>query len=387
MGSAPAFCEEEYQIRLARTRERLGALGLDGLLAFAPETHYWLTGFETFGYCFFQCLVVGADGTLVLLTRAPDRLQALETSMIRDVRVWEDREGADPAGELAALLWELGFKGGRLGVEWAAHGLTAADGRALERALSGRVELVDASGLVDRLRLVKSNAELAYVREAAQLADRALDAALAEARPGAEEARILARMQAAVLEAGGDYPANPFIIGSGRRALLCRYASGRRRLAERDRLTLEFAGVMRHYHACLMRTVVVGAPDEEDRRWFAACREALLRAEERLYPGVPMDEVFRAQARVLDELGFREQRLHACGYPLGARFAPSWMETPLFCRGTSLELAPGMVVFLHIILADQKELRAMTLGRTSLVTADGPEILSRAPLELPVAGG
>src|SRR5205085_1692431 len=99
-----------------------------------------------------------------------------------------------------------------------------------------------------------------YVRHAGVLADRALEAAIEATRAHADEGEILAAQQAAIFAGGGDYPGNEFIIGSGRDALLCRYKSGRRRLSDRDQLTLEFAGVYRHYHAALMRTLIVGEP-------------------------------------------------------------------------------------------------------------------------------
>ena len=226
---------------------------------------YWLTGYDTFGYCFFQCLVLRADGDLVLLTRAPDLRQAQHTSLLEDIRIWVDREGSDPARQLRELLADKGLAGRRLGVEYDSYGLTAANGKRLEVALDGFAAASDASDLIDRLRLIKSAAELAYVRCAAELADAALEAAIAETRDGADEGRILAAMQGAVFEGGGDYPGNPFIIGSGRDALLCRYKTGRRTLDAEDQLTLEFAGVFRQYHACLMRTLLVGAPTPRQR--------------------------------------------------------------------------------------------------------------------------
>ena len=163
---------------------------------------------------------------MVLLTRAPDLRQAQLTSVLEDVRVWVDRDGADPAVELRGLLQELGLGGKRLGVEWETHGLTAGNGKRLEGALGGFAPLEDASLLLSRLRLVKSAAELAVVRRAAELGDAALAAAVEHTRAGADEGVILARMHDAVFEGGGDYPGNPFIIGSGPGALLCRYYWG-----------------------------------------------------------------------------------------------------------------------------------------------------------------
>ena len=378
------FAPEEFAERQKRALEALAARGLDGLLLFKQESMYWLTGYDTFGYCFFQCLVLRADGDLVLLTRAPDLRQAQHTSLIEDIRIWVDRESSDPAQQLRELLAEKGLAGRRIGVEYDSYGLTAANGRRLDAALDGFAEAGDASDLIDRLRLAKSAAEIAYVRRADELADAALDAAIAETRAGADEGRILAAMQGAVLAGGGDYPGNPFIIGSGRDALLCRYKTGRRRLEARDQLTLEFAGTFRQYHACLMRTLLVGEPTPRHRAMHAACRDALAVAEAKLMPGTAMGEVFDAQAAVLDAHGMAAHRFNACGYSLGAVYAPCWMDWPMFFAGNPVEIGPGMVFFLHMILMDSDAGLAMTLGRTSLITARGPEPLSRAPLDLVV---
>jgi Xaa-Pro dipeptidase len=376
------FTEEEFGERRRRALEAMAARGLDALLAFKQESMYWLTGYDTFGYCFFQCLVLRADGDLVLLTRAPDLRQAERTSIIEDIRIWVDREGADPTVELRTLLAEKGLAGKRLGVEYDSHGLTAANGRRLDAALEGFTATSDASDLIARLRLVKSAAEIAYVREAAALADAALDAATLETRAGADEGAILAAMHAAVFRGGGDYPGNPFIIGSGADALLVRYKSGRRRLDANDQLTLEFAGVYRQYHACLMRTLLVGSANARQRALHAASREALLACEARLVPGTPMGAVFDAHAEVFDRHGLSAHRLNACGYALGTTYAPSWMDWPMFFHGNPVEVGPGMVFFLHMVLLDGEAGLAMTLGRTSLVTERGPEPLSRASLDL-----
>lgn len=232
------------------------------------------------------------------------------------------------------------------------------------------------------LRAVKSPAELAYVRRAAELADAALDEAENTARAGAFEGDILAAMQGAVFRGGGDDPANEYIIGSGPGALMCRYYSGRRHLETDDMLTLEFAAAYRHYHACLMRTAVIGKTDPRLVEMHKVCREALLAAEDALRPGRPMGEVFDAQAAVIDAAGYRGQRLNACGYSLGSTFAPNWMDWPMFYSGNAYCVQPGNVFFLHMILFDEANGLAMTLGRSSAVTESHAEPLSGASLDL-----
>ena len=378
------FTEAELADRRARTCAAMAARGLDGLLAFRQETMFYLTGYDTFGYVYFQCLYLGADGTMTLLTRAPDLRQARHTSVIDDIRIWVDVEGATPADQLRDILEAHGCRGKRLGVEYEAYGLTARSGKMLDAALDGFAAAEDASDLVSRLRVVKSPAELEYVRRAAELADASLAEAERLAGPGAFEGDILAAMQSAVFRGGGDDPANETIIGSGRDALLCRYYTGRRHLDPQDQLTLEFAGVYRHYHACLMRTLLIGAASDAHRAMHSAAVEALAACKAAVKPGATMGDVFDAHARVLDAAGYEEHRLNACGYGLGAVYAPNWMDWPMFYRGNPFVLAPGMVFFIHIAIFDSVNERAMTTGQTVVVTEDGRDTLSRASLDLVV---
>ena len=375
------FSPEEFAVRHGRMESELETRGLDGMLIFAPESQYWLTGYDTFGFCFFQCLVIGGKEP-VLLTRSADLRQAELTSIIRDIRIWKDGKDARPECDLADLVKELGLANKRLGIEFDTHGLTYRNGLKVSEALDGLVDLEDASDLFPSLRLVKSDAEIAYVRRAAELADDALEAGLEHVVPGGSESRILAAMQGAVFAGGGDYPGNEFIIGSGQHALLCRYSSGRRNLSPVDQLTLEWAGVYRHYHAAMMKTVVIGEPTPYQRSLHASVREALAKSESRLLPGARMGDVYDAHRQTLDANGLSESRLNACGYSLGARFSPSWMDPQMFYEGAKTVVQPGMVFFLHMIVMDSANQTAMCLGRTSLVTQNEPEPLSSYPLDL-----
>ena len=165
------FTPEEFEARRVAAIEAMVAEGLDGVLMFRQESMYYLTGYDTFGYVYFQCLYLGADGTLTLLTRPPDVHLARYTSVIEDVRVWIDGHGVDPALALRDVLEEHGCRGKRLGIEHEAYGLTGNNLLRVQGALDGFCALDDASRLVSRLRLVKSPSELAYVRRAAELAD------------------------------------------------------------------------------------------------------------------------------------------------------------------------------------------------------------------------
>ncbi|UXS39924.1 aminopeptidase P family protein [Agrobacterium tumefaciens] len=372
----------EFDARRERLLAKMAEEKLDALLLFAQESMYWLTGYDTFGYCFFQTLVVKSDGSMTLLTRSADLRQARNTSIIENILIWVDRPNADPTLDLKNLLSDLDLLGAKIGVEYDTHGMTGRVARLLDNQLASFCQMSDASYLVSTLRLVKSPAEIAYARKAGQLADAALDAALPLIRPGADEAAILAAMQEAVLAGGGDYPANEFIVGSGADALLCRYKAGRRRLDAKDQLTLEWAGVSAHYHAAMMRTVVIGEQDFRQKELYSACLQNLTAIEEVLRPGKTFGDVFDVHARVMDERGLTRHRLNSCGYSLGARFSPSWMEHQMFHAGNPQEITADMTLFVHMIVMDSDSGTAMTLGQTYLTTDGAPEPLSRHNLDL-----
>jgi Xaa-Pro dipeptidase len=377
--SPTEFARRRDALLAAMRRDRL-----DAMFLFQQESMFWLTGYDTFGFCFFQCLVVKADGRMALLTRSADLRQARHTSDLDDVRIWKDGVDANPAGDLLALARDLGLAGTRIGVEFESYGLVAANGRKLEAAFAGVADLIDASPLITRLRAVKSAEEIAYVRRAAALSDAADRAGLDAIWAGADEGDILAAQHNAIFSGGGDYPANEFIIGSGRDALLCRYKAGRRKLDPHDQITLEFAGVDRHYHAAIMRTVVVGEPRPLHLSYHAAAKAALLACEAELKPGRTAGDVFAAHARTFDEHGLAHHRLNACGYSLGAKFTPSWMDWPMFYEANDWPLEPGMVLFAHMILMDSASETAMCLGRTYLVGETAAEALNLPDLDLAV---
>ncbi len=375
------FTDTELALRLANAQQAMQARGLDALFCFEQESMFWLTGYDTFGFCFFQCLIVTADGRMALLTRSADQRQAELTSIVSDIRIWKDAANAKPSYDLRDLAEAMGLQNKRIGFEAASYGLTHQNGKALEAAFSGFAPLVDASGLITRLRAIKSDAELVYVRQAAALSDAADQAALAAIRAGADEGEVLAAQHNAIFAGGGDYPGNEFIIGSGPEALLCRYKSGRRKLGRNDQITLEFAGAFRHYHAAMMRTVIVGAPKPLHAPYHAAAQKALTACEDEMRPGQTAGEVFAAHQLVFNELGLSQHRLNACGYSLGAKFTPSWMDWPMFYAGNDWVLEAGMVMFAHMILMDSASGTAMCLGRTCHITRTGAE-----PLNAPDTG-
>ena len=376
------FSKQEFLQRKNKVLKSMKEQNLDALLMFRQESMYWLTGYDTFGYVFFQTLILDNKGNVILLTRAPDLRQAQNTSNIENIRIWIDKDRSNPANDLKNILEELSLKEKKVGVEYEAYGLTGRNALRLNESLESYCNLEDQSELISKIRVVKSQEEIVYVKKAAELADSALDQAWKHTKAGASEAKILAEMQKAVLEGGGDYPANEYIIGSGHNALLCRYQSEKRVLSNTDQLSIEWAGTFKHYHSAMFRTIPVGKADSKHIKMHEACLEALNNCEKKLVPGNTVGEVFDIHAKTFDDLGFKKARMNACGYSLGNTFSPNWMDWPMLYTNNPYQIKPGNIFFMHMILMDSENQLAMNLGETFLVTENGNERLGKQKLDL-----
>ena len=378
------FSKEEFASRKSKVLKSMKEQDIDALIMFKQESMYWLTGYDTFGYVFFQTLVLDQKGNTVLLTRAPDLRQAQNTSNIEDIKIWIDKDGANPTNDLKVILDELNLKGKKLGVEYEAYGLTGRNALRLNKSLENYCSLEDKSELITKLRVIKSNEEIVYVKKAAGLADKALDEVWKYAKSGVSESKILAEMNRVIFEGGGDYPANEFIIGSGNNALLCRYQAEKKILSNQDQLSIEWAGTYRHYHSAMFRTIPIGKANPKHYKMYEACIEVLKNCENKLKPGNKIGEVFDVHAKTFDNLGYKKARMNACGYSLGSTFSPNWMDWPMLYTGNPYTIETGNVFFMHMILMDSENQLAMNLGETYLVTDEGNKRLGNKKLDLVV---
>ncbi len=149
------FSKEEFKSRKSKVLNSMKEQNIDALLMFRQESMYWLTGYDTFGYVFFQTLILNKNGNIILLTRAPDLRQAQNTSNIKDIRIWVDKDGSNPTDDLKIILDELSLKGKKLGVEYESYGLTGRNALRLNKSLENYCILEDKSDLVTKLRVVR----------------------------------------------------------------------------------------------------------------------------------------------------------------------------------------------------------------------------------------
>ncbi|MQA11878.1 MAG: M24 family metallopeptidase [Pseudonocardiaceae bacterium] len=381
------FTLDEFQRRQSAVREALAARGLDGLLLFKIEDMYWLTGLDTDGFCVFHAMFLGTDAGLTHISRTADVANVRYSSICEDIHLWIDTEGAPKSAAVKDTLASHNMAGKRIGIQLDTMGLTPRLHEELKAELDGWCELVDASDVVRTLRLVKSPAELDYIRRAGGIVNTCRDVAIAEARPGAFEGDIMGKLWHTTFAEDGDPPAHRSPIGNGASALNTRYTTRRKYVGENDQITFELGAGYRHYHATDMFVVLTGPRvDPRHLRMHDACRDALFAVQNTLRAGNTVGDLYEAHGATLAKHGYEHALLAACGYTMGATWPPTWMEQPMIYADNPLVLEPNMTFFTHMVLVDHDTGLTMSLGEQAIVTAGEPEIVTTVPHEPIIVG-
>lgn len=393
------FTDDELAARLAAVRREMAEQDLDTVLVSTPENIFYLIGLDHWGYFATHLLVVPAEGQMTLVTRAMERVsinhqvrnalfaghEDSETAADMTIRLLDRAEKARHQGE--AVLGEvheaLGQHPGhptRIGVETWSSAHSYGFGQAI-RASFPQVEWVDITGVIDRLRRVKSPAEQELMRAAARISDAAAQAAIAAIHDGAKETDVAAECVAAMIRAGGDTPGfGPFIRpGSRLGEEHATWGEGSYRTGEP--VFLELSGCISRYHAPLGRLVHIGAPPEADRRMGGIAEEAFEAVLGALRPGTLARDVYAAWQGVVDAAGLSHYRRHHCGYCVGIGFPPSWTggNTVTGLRHDSdLEIREGMSFHILSWLMGTGQ-GDFFLSNAVLLGPDGPEVLTRSP--------
>ncbi len=381
------FSREEFAERQQKTRTRLQELGLDGILLFKIEDMYWLSGYESDGFCIFGCMFIGSDGALSLVARPADLANATYSSICEDIRTSPDGADSTRSGHIKEMLASLGMQGKRIGIQVDTMGLTPRLFLEIREALDGWCDLTIAPDFIRELRLVKSPAELDHFRKAGEIMGTVMDKVIDATYPGAFEGDIYATFYDTLFRLDADLPAHIPPFGSGESALNLRYTSGRKHVLENDQVTLELGLAYRHYHAACMCVVLTG-PEIKERhlKMHAASVAALDVVQSKLQAGSTVGDLYNAYRTTLEEHDERDSILTVCGYTMGAAWPPTWMEQPMIFEGNPTVLQENMTFFTHMILNDRVTGLSMAVGEQAIITAGAPEIITHAPREPIIRG-
>jgi len=347
----PRFAQAEYDDRLARTRKAMQARGIDALIVSDPSNMHWLTGYDGWSFYVHQCVIVPDAGPPVWFGRAQDAQGALRTCWMSDDRIFGYPDHyvmsaeRHPFDYLVARMGEVGLADGRVAVEMDNYWYTA---RAHAILSAGLVQPpLDATGLVNWQRAVKSPAELGYMRRAARLVEKMHARIFETCEPGMRKSDLVAEIYDAGLRFdpelghGGDYAAIVPLLPSGSDAAAPHLTWDDRPMQRGEGTFFEIAGCYRRYHCPLSRTIFLGKPPRDFLDAEQAVLEGMAAGLEAARPGRTCEDIAHAFFAVLRRHGIEKD--NRTGYPIGLSYPPDWGERTMSLRaGDTTVLEPGM---------------------------------------------
>ena len=369
------FPHDEFQSRLDAVRARMDERGLDVLLLTTPENIHYLSGYQTPGYYFFLGLIVPLKGDPVLVPPPHEESLVASYSVVEDYRLFPDTE--DPVAGVAGVLEGLGFARASIGVEYESWFLKIRDYMRLRMALP-QATLHDGSGIVEMGRLIKSEREIGYMREAAVIAQAGVAAGLDAVAEGATERDLAAEVIRAQVMAGSEYSGLPPFVTSGEQHSMQVHSMwSDRKIENGDVVFFEAPGVVNRYHVALTRAAFVGEPPELLVHGSEVNRDALRLAKERIRPGTPASEAFEAARQRIDDADVPYVQGRRIAYSIGTAFPPGWDEGHIFSINANEHRPFHEGMTFHVITTMRLPgLGAIGCSDTVLVTEDGCETLT-----------
>jgi Xaa-Pro dipeptidase len=376
------FSAEEFLDRRARVAAAIAAAGLDWLIAFHPVSIHWLTGSDAKSYQEFQCLLMpAAGGPLTVLTRQGEVDEFSDDALVDEVVGWGGGIAEDPVAAFAVLAHRLGLPGKRIGMEVPAYYLHPYHYVQLKDLLGASL-VAEPTTLIADLKLVKSPAEIAYVRTAAAIADTAMTAFTAALKPGVSELWLAGKVYEALLSAGSGLAASPINLVSGERSAFSHGAPTSRLIAAGDDVNIEYGAAFRRYTSTIGRQLALGRASARTREVYAVVRAACDAMIEAIRDGVPAVVPHQAARRLIAEAGLEHGRVHTSGYGLAPGFPPTWGEPLHMLSDSPYTLKAGMVLTVEPPVFLGSERIGVRIIDNVLVTAAGAELLSRQPRDL-----
>lgn len=383
------FSEGEFVGRLAATKKRLEAAGLDALIVSDPANMNYLTGYDGWSFYVHQCVVVAQNLDQPLwIGRGQDVNGAKLTTILPHdniVGYTDDHVQSTvkhPMQAVARVLKDRGLATKRIGVEADCYYFTA---KALDvlRTEMPNARFEDAGVLVNWVRAVKSDAEVALMRQAARITERIMQTGIDRIGVGVRQCDVAAEIQAAgargTEEYAGDYPAIVPLMPTGVGTSCPHITWLDEPFTAETGTSIEIAGVRRRYHVPMTRTVYLGTPPQKMRDAAKVVVEGIAAGLEAARPGALARDVHAAWTKTIERHGlFKDSR---CGYAVGLNYPPDWGERTISFRSTDeTVLEPN--VTMHFMPGIWLDDWGIAISETIRITETGVETLCNFPRQL-----
>ncbi|AEV36352.1 Peptidase M24 [Pseudovibrio sp. FO-BEG1] len=369
------FSQEELEQRVASVCKAMETHDFDGLLISVPESIYYLTGLDHWGFFACHVLVVTRDCKMALMCRGMEKITV--DKQVKNATFYGHKDHEEPSDYVLKAMRDLGINGGKIGIEKRSLFMTP---RIAEMIQAGdqAAQWIDASGLVDDIRQVKSPLEVQYVRKAAHAVDVGTQAAVEAIRDGASDYEISAEYHRAMILAGSEYPGfGPFIRPTSR--LGEEHTTWRGDVFRNgDAVFLETCAAYRKYQAPMGRLAYVGSAPRGAEKSAELAISGMKAICDAIKPGANAGEAYAAWKEVANSAGLHNYHRHHCGYMVGIGFPPSWtggsMVTSLAPNSERI-LKTGMVFHAHSWFTNT-DCVDYFISNTVVLTETGAEILT-----------
>jgi ectoine hydrolase len=351
MSYTKPFDRAEYEQRISRVKRSMQTVGFDLLVCQDPASMGWLTGFDGWSFYTPQAVLVQLEeSSPIWFGRAQDAKSARITTDLPDGNIigfsehLVHHQTGHPFDELCELVIARGWGSARIGVELDAHYYTA---RAHQHIVNGlpNAKISDNHEIVNWARLVKSDAELVFMREAGRIVTDTMNTAIARLKPGVRQFEVIADVYHTQITGYdnkfGDYTSLCPLIQVDEGTSTPHLTWTDDPLPDSGLVVMELGAARRHYHAPLTRTMHIGKPPAAIEKLADVIIEGGDRALEAAKPGVTCEEVEAIWQNVLKRHGYsKESRV---GYSIGLNYPPDWGERTASLRpGDQTVMQAGM---------------------------------------------
>jgi ectoine hydrolase len=384
-----SFQISEFQERLKNTKQRMAAEGIDVLLVTDPANMNYLTGYDGWSFYVHQMVVVMIDEDQPLwIGRGQDANGAKVTTWLNKDNIFPYADDyvqslvKHPMDFVCDILKQIGQANRTIAVEMDAYYFTA---QCYERLKTGlpNAKFKDGTNLVNRVRIVKSNQEIEYIKRAAAIVEIAMKVAVDSIKEGVRECDVVAKIYEAQIkgtaEFGGDYPSIVPLLPSGEKTSTPHLTWTDDKYKIGDPVIIELAGCYKRYHAPLARTVILGQPSQKIKDLSNVVIEGLNATLDAIKPGMTCEEVEAVWRSTIEKRGYvKDSRI---GYSMGMNYPPDWGEhTASLRKGDKTILEPNMTF--HLIPGIWLDQYGVEFSESFRVTEKGCEVFANFPREL-----
>ncbi len=383
------FTKQEYQSRVQNVKEKMEERGIEVLLVTNPANMNYLTGYNAWSFYVHQMVVVMLNEEEPLwIGRFMDAIAARKTAWLNhdNILAYSDdyvqSYEKHPMDYVSDVLKERAQDKKKIAVEMDNYYFTAQCYESLKQGLPN-AEFVDARGLVNWVKIIKSDMEIEFMKRAGKIMEKGMGDVIDYLNVGVRKcdmaAEIYRSFTSGTEEFGGDYAAIVPLMPTGVDAGACHLTWTDEKYKDGDIVIFELAGCYQRYHSPMSRTISLGKPSKKLEETVKITIEGLNKVLDFIKPGVTAEEAEAVWADNLKKYGlFKESRI---GYSTGLNYPPDWGEHTVSVRpGDKTVLQPNMT--LHIIPGMYYEDFGVEISEAIHITETGAETLANFPRKL-----